>query len=253
MQDELPLLIRLQTMDAAVDELQEQAAALLPLIQSKMQAAEKLKTDLKTAKESLSSNQLKKKQLEGEAEAKEKLVQKHQSELNSLKSNDAYKAMLGEIQAAKQDVSRIEDQILVAMEAIESDDRKYKELEQKFKQDESAIKMEIQSLETQKNNFLSQASTKKSERDAFASSIPAASLSQYDTIREQRGGLAIVPLLNKLSCGGCRMGLPPAKVNDVVKGKSVVLCDTCNRILYNPTPESVAGPVSSSSGATSPA
>src|SRR4051812_36420369 len=101
MQDELSFLVKLQDQDTAIDETNQTAEAITPLIEAKTHSIEKLKADLKAAKDALSQHQLRKKQLELDAEAQEKLVQKHNSELNSLKSNDAYKAMLAEIQGAK--------------------------------------------------------------------------------------------------------------------------------------------------------
>lgn len=241
MPDDLSFLIKLQQHDSAIDELKEKAEAFSPLIQAKNKQLDTLKSDLKSAKDALSQHQLKKKQLEGEAEAQEKLVQKHNSELNSLKSNDAYKAMLVEIKTAKDAVVKIEDEILVLMEAVEADEKKYRELEKKFKSDEASTKMEIQNLESQQSAVLAQVKQKEEERNTFAQTVPAPLLSQYNAIREQRGGLAIVPMVNS-SCGGCRMALTPAKANEVKKAKSMVLCDSCIRILYLPQ-EEVAPPV----------
>ena len=231
MQDELSFLIKLQQFDAAVDILNEKAEEITPQIAAKNKQLDSLKNDLKSSKDALSQHQVRKKQLEMDAEAQEKLVQKHNSELNSLKSNDAYKAMLGEIKAAKDKVVKIEDEILQLMEAVETDDKKYKELEKKFRSDEGAVKSEIQNLESQKNSIIEDAKKKKAERDEFSKSVPAPLLSQYEAIREKRGGLAIVPMLNN-SCSGCRMQLTPAKANEVKKAKSMVLCDSCSRILY---------------------
>lgn len=234
MQNDLSFLIKLQEMDIAIDELKSHAEEITPLVQAKTQGIEALKSGLKISKEKLTAHQLKKKQLEGDVEAQEKAIQKHQGELNSLKSNDAYKAMLGEIQSAKDNITKTEDEILKVMEQMDATDKESKELDKKFKSDEGAVKAEIQQLEGKKNEILSQANAKKTERDEFAKTVPPALLSQYETIREQRGGVAIAPLLDKKSCGGCRMGLTPAKVNEVVKAKSMILCDTCTRILYNP-------------------
>ncbi len=233
MTTDLSFLIELQKHDAAVDEARAKAETLTPLIQKKNHQIETLKADLKGAKDALSKHQVKKKQLELDAEAQEKLVQKHQSELNSLKSNDAYKAMLGEIQAAKDAVVKIEDQILDLMAEVDADDKKYKELEKKFKTDEAAVKSEIQNLESEKSALLADAKKREEDRNAFAASVPPALLSQYELIREKGGGLAIVPMINS-TCGGCHMSLTQAKANDVRKAKSMVLCDSCSRILYLP-------------------
>lgn len=236
MQDELSYLIKLQELDSQTDEVRERAAAFLPRIQEKTRKIEGLKDGMKHAKEQLSGHQLKKKQLELDADAKEKLVQKHQGELNGLKSNDAYKAMLSEIQAAKDAVKKIEDEILVVMEAIEADDRAFKENEKKFKESEGAVKREIQELESQKAALETEAKAKQADRDAFAATVPAPLLARYDTIREKGGGVAIVPLVNG-SCGGCRMSITPNKANEVKKAKNMVLCDSCTRILYLPPAE----------------
>src|SRR5581483_9914210 len=108
MQNDLSFLIELQQKDLSVDAAMGEASDRDPQIQALQKKIDTLKSTLKTSKEKLAQFQLKKKQLEGDADAKEKLVQKHQSELNSLKSNDAYKAMLDEIKAAKEAVVKIE-------------------------------------------------------------------------------------------------------------------------------------------------
>lgn len=243
MQGELSFLIELQKHDGAIDELREKLETLTPLIQKKNKQIDTLKSDLKGAKDALSQHQLRKKQLEGEAEAQEKLVQKHNSELNSLKSNDAYKAMLSEIQAAKAAVVKIEDEILSLMEAVEADDKKYKDLEKKFKTDEASVRSEIQALEAQQNAQAAEIKKKEEERAVYAQTVPPKLLSRYDEIRDKRGSLAIVPMVRN-SCSGCNMGMTQAKCNEIRTAKNMVLCDSCSRILYVLPEESVLSPVS---------
>jgi predicted nucleic acid-binding Zn-ribbon protein len=251
MQDELLALIKLQELDLQVDELNEQAQSVAPLIQKKNQSIEDLKNQLKTAKERSTSFQVKKKELELEAESQEKLVQKHQAELNSLKSNDAYKAMLGEIQASKQAVVKIEDEILVVMESIDKAEKEFKESERKFKSDEGTVKAAIQELEQKKSSIAAEASKKKEERDAYAKTIPANLLTQYEIIREKSGGLAIVPI-NVNSCGGCRMSLTASKMTDIMKSKNVVICESCMRILYKPADPTAVTPSAPSPSTPAP-
>jgi uncharacterized protein len=239
MLEQLSSLVELQRHDNDVSELEAKATAFDALIRKKNQELESLRTSLKTAKDSLTANTLKKKELEGQVEEKQKLVQKHNAELNSLKSNDAYKAMLGEIKAAKDAVTQIEDQILVVMEAIEAGDRRYKEAEKKFKNDEATLKSDVQRLEGEKAAAVALATRRKEERDAFAKTLPAMAVSQYDAVRSKRGGVAIVAMVNN-SCGGCHLALTQNKINEVKKAKSVVTCESCSRILYLPAPAEAA-------------
>lgn len=240
MLDDLSSLIKLQEHDSTLDDISQRAEALDLLIGGKNQELESLRTGLKSSKDQLGGYQLRKKQLEGEVEAKEKELQKHQASLNSLKSNDQYKAMLGEIETVKQAVVKIEDQILDVMEAMERTDKQYKELEKKFKADEAGIKSEIQNLDSRKSVLLEEGKKKKEERDEYAKTVSAALSGQYIAIREKRGGLAIVPMVNN-SCSGCRMTLTPNKANEVKKGKTMMLCDNCTRILYLPQGDLQAG------------
>jgi uncharacterized protein len=239
MQSDLPLLVKLQEFDVAIDAADQKAQSVAPLIAKKTQELEGLKTSLKAAKEKAATYTMKKKNLEAQGEEKEKDLKKHQAALNSLKSNDAYKAMLSEIEAAKNAVVQIEDEILVVMESIESADKEYKATEQKLKSDESVIKAAIQDLEKQKAELEAQAAQKKADRATFAATISPASLSQYEGIRSRRGGIAIVPMVAN-SCGECRMNLTQNQLIEIKKAKNVVSCNNCMRIIYVPPQDAPA-------------
>lgn len=235
MQNELTCLIKLQEFDSAIDGLVERIQTTEASIQEKNKQADAFKASLKNAKDSLMAQQLKKKQLESEAEAKEQLIKKHQGELNSLKSNDAYKAMLGEIEQAKEALKKIEDDILGVMESLDSLDKDLKMKEQKIKADENAVRAEAKTLEAEKGKLSDEEKIKRAERDAFAATVPDHLKSHYEAIHAKRGGIVIVPVVNN-TCGGCRLNLTPNKANEVKKGKTMVLCDSCLRILYTPAP-----------------
>jgi predicted nucleic acid-binding Zn-ribbon protein len=247
MQTDLEFLVKLQQHDVAVDEAAQRVEAALPAIKAKNAQIEKLKNDLKSAKDSLTSHAKKKKELELEVDSKEQLVRKHQGELNNLKSNDAYKAMLGEIEAAKKEQAKIEDDILVLMEQADADEKKYKEGEKQFKTEEARLKGELQQLESAKGILDAEVAKLKAERDAFAATVPEKVRQQYEGLRETRGTLVIAPVVNN-SCGGCRMNITASKGIELKKGKNMVVCDNCSRILYLPAPE--GGPAVSAPAST---
>ncbi|MCB4756012.1 MAG: C4-type zinc ribbon domain-containing protein [Elusimicrobia bacterium] len=234
MQNDLQLLLQLQTHDSALDELTEKADALSAAIQALNQSLESMKSALKSAKEALSSHQVKKKQLEMDADAKDQLVKKHHAELNALKSNEAYRAMLGEINTAKEALRKIEDELLSVMEQIENEEKEFKAKEQLAKSEDGKGKAEIQTLESEKAALLAEIKTKQEARDQFAATISDALKAPYENVRKKRGGLAVVPMVNS-SCGGCQMNLTPNKMNEVKKGRLLILCDVCSRFVYLPS------------------
>ena len=231
MDSDLSYLIKLQQHDNQVTALESQAHDLQPQIDQKNKQLDQLKAQIKEAKNNLNSFQMKRKELENKAAEKENLIKKHQGELNSLKSNDAYKAMLAEIDSAKNDLSKVEDEILNVMEESDNAQGAFKKQEHEFQEQEKNIKAEIQKCEDEKKKILAEAGQKKKERDAYAATVPDALRNHYDTLRQKRGGVAIVPVEDN-SCGECRMSLTQSKLNDIKKAKDMVVCDSCNRILF---------------------
>jgi predicted metal-binding protein len=70
------------------------------------------------------------------------------------------------------------------------------------------------------------------ERDAFAGGLPGDARSRYEAIQRGRPGFVAVVPVNAMVCGGCRTGLTPNLVNQVMKGKEIITCESCSRILY---------------------
>lgn len=246
MDNELSFLIELQSHDNTLDTLSEKIIDVQNKIKDKTALIDSLKQGSKTVRENLAALQLKKKQLEADADNQEKLVKKHQAELNSLKTNDAYKAMLAEIDTAKKSQIKIEDEILVIMEQVDLAEKKLKEFELKLKSDEAKIKNEIQLLEATRLEINSELQQRKGARDIFAGTVPDNVKRQYENLRRIKAGLAIVPVIHN-ACSGCQMALPHSKIMDIKKAKAMVLCESCSRILFIPKEASPEKPSESAS------
>ena len=69
------------------------------------------------------------------------------------------------------------------------------------------------------------------QRQAVTPEVPAPALAAYERVLENRAGLALVPVVRE-SCGGCNRRLPPQVINEVYLKARLVMCESCNRILY---------------------
>ena len=152
-------------------------------------------------------------------------------ELNAVKSNDAYKALLSEIDAAKKAMSVLEDEILQLMDDIDGAMVSSKKVDVEVKNKEQEIQTVIAKLEAETQKFKVEFDQKKAERDEFSKQLPQDLLSRYDHIRESRDGVAIAALSGDI-CGGCSCILRPQTINDIIKGKDLVTCDNCSRFIY---------------------
>jgi predicted nucleic acid-binding Zn-ribbon protein len=224
-------------MDLALQTSRGAKAALAPR-RAKIQDDQKaLLSAFEESKKSLVQAQLDRKKMEAESEAKDQVVRKHTGELNSVKSNDAYKALLTEIENAKREKAVIEDKTLELMEA---QDRLQKELsarEKTLDADKAELARKAAAVDAEEKAADEAIAARSAERDAFAATLPADAVRRYDAVRRGRAEAEVKDMI----CQGCRRRLTADVVNSVMKAKDVVNCESCSRILYiRPAPAAAA-------------
>ena len=229
--DDITLLIELQEKDNAIDVLNSQISGIPLEITQKKELILQLKTDFEATKSLFTQLQIKRKEKEMDVETKENLIKKHSGELNSIKSNDAYKALILEIEQAKKEKYALEDEILQIMEDSEKKSAELKENEKKYKEKEKHIEQEITDITKKLDVFKNDVLQKCQQRTILAQKVEPNILSMYEYIRSGKGGVAIACIEGE-NCGGCHINLRPQLINEVHKAQALVRCDNCFRILY---------------------
>jgi predicted nucleic acid-binding Zn-ribbon protein len=242
MHEGIKQLLALQDRDLELDRLQAEITAVPKEIANikKQMAAEK--AALEDSKIELTHVQTERKEKEAELASKEDAVRKHTTELNTIKSNDAYRSMLGEIEKSKKEQSVLEDEILQLMDKVDQAQKKWREREASAKSTEGQRLSQITDLEAKQKNLEEQKSQKDAARAELAATYPKGSLARYEQLRQgKKGGPVIVPLKNG-QCGGCHMRISPNLENEVKRGQVIMFCEHCSRIVF--LEESAAKPVS---------
>ncbi len=243
MNDSIKQLLSLQDRDLETDRLRSEAAAIPAKVTKIKAQIQTNKTELESAKKELTQLLLLKKSKEVDLEIQEASVRKHATELNAVKSNDAYRALLGEIEKAKKDKSALEDEILQVMEQIDQATRTWKDRETASKGAETNLLKEISDWEAKQKSLEEQALAKETEREQVVSLIAKNLYQQYQTLREGRKGSAAVVSLKNEQCGGCHMKVSQNLINEVRRGQKLMTCESCSRIVYL---EEVATPTTDS-------
>lgn len=72
------------------------------------------------------------------------------------------------------------------------------------------------------------------KRNACAAKIDERTMSAYNRIRASvHNHLAVVPVFNGDSCGGCFNTVTPQRVIDINSGRKLVICEHCGRIIVS--------------------
>src|SRR5690242_9976486 len=111
MNPDLKQLIRLQTIDLAIQELRTRIDRFpfsSKALDEKLRSAQ---ASLEGAKEKAKTNQANRKKLEGEIGTIEGKISKYRDQMMSVKTNEEYRALQHEIEHAQAGIRKIEDDI----------------------------------------------------------------------------------------------------------------------------------------------
>lgn len=233
MNEQLKFLIDLQEIDKIIDQLKNKEKNLPIQIEKIKSLLEQEKNKIDEMKKTLTQLQVERKNQEIELDTKEQAIRKHLNELNLVKTNEAYRALLSEIEKTKEEKNRIEDKILELMQRIEDLNLENKQTAQIFGNKQEKSEKEIKLLEEEIAKISQEITEKEKERKNIAEKISSSLFTRYTKIRENKEGLAVVPIEDN-HCGGCRMLLPPHLINEVYKDQGIITCEVCSRILYLP-------------------
>lgn len=229
----LQALVALQQKDKHLDAIQQEIDAVPPRIAALKADLEGEKRHMDAAKAKIIALEKKKKSKELDVAAKDEAARKHTVQLNDLKSNDAYKAMQAEIEAEKAAAGDIETEILQLMEEIDKVRAEEKAATAEFKKTEEFSKKDLERLEAELSHARGRFATAKVERDATAAAVAPSELKVYNHIRGRGKPDAVVPVVAG-HCGSCQINLTPGLILEVAKLKTLVTCESCQRILYKP-------------------
>ncbi|NIM02587.1 hypothetical protein GTN66_00305 [bacterium] len=231
MNEQLKKLIELQEVDLLLDRIRSEMDQIPKEIDRLKGEYEQSAASLNELKKKITELQVDRKNKELELRSKEEELKKHQSELFSVKTNEAYTALLKEIEEGKKLKNDIEDRVLAVMEQEDALFTEEKIKKAKLAKRKEEVSEQQRELEDKLQRLKQNLQEVQSEQKQKIGNIKAEIFKRYQRIREKKDGVAVVPVADKF-CGGCNIALPPQLINDVLKGEDLVACRNCLRILY---------------------
>ncbi|MFQ5458422.1 MAG: zinc ribbon domain-containing protein [Myxococcota bacterium] len=231
MSETLQTLRALQAADNQIAALKVEIAAVpekLAGVESRREAA---RGQVKAVEDNLAEVEHQRREKEGEVQTENERLLKYKTQLNQIKTNKEYTAMLHEIETTEKRIGDHEEQILLAMEAADAAKTKLSEVKDLAAKEESACNAEDGALRARAAEAERALAEAEAARKAAAAATDAAILKRYEQIRSAMRGIAVVEA-RKAICQGCQVGLPPQLYNELFKGDALHVCPSCQRILY---------------------
>lgn len=224
-------LIRLQHVDKEIDTISsflEDTPAKIEAIDEQVKAAD---ASVLRAKEMLSANQKKRRDLESQVKDFKVQASKFKRQLNEVKTNKEYTALLKEIEETERKADKIEEDIINEMIASDDIEKEIKAANVKKAEEEARLNKEKEGLFQEQKEFERKKVVFSKEREALLAQIPPDQLRLYLRISKKMNGLALSPVMDAF-CSICQMRVRPQLVNEIMEMKKIVICEACGRILY---------------------
>ena len=169
----------------------------------------------------------------------EQRVDQLRGQMNNVRSNKEYSAMLIEVNTAKVDLGKLEEEALGHMSRVDMLREELGTVEQQLQEQTARVataKGEVDQCAKEIGQELGELISRKDQAER---EVPDQARTEYSRVSQIHGGETMAEVVEtnrrtlEYSCGGCYMSLPVERVNALISnGDSIVSCPSCSRLLY---------------------
>jgi predicted nucleic acid-binding Zn-ribbon protein len=217
--------------------LKERLASAPKTLAARQGALAGRQSELDEAKKALQDLKVQLKTHEHALQGIETKIDELRTKLNLVRKNEEYKAFQNQIAHDNLAKGKIEEQILLAYEEIESKAAEVARLDadvKRFCADVAALSQQVEADAAAHNQQLQNIETAIVEAEATA--IPEKERDRYRRIIARYGADALAAC-EEGACLGCFTALTAQMVNDLINGGTLCFCLSCGRLLYLTEPE----------------
>jgi uncharacterized protein len=234
---DLKLVIRLQEIDSRMVGLLHEIAALpkhIAEIEKKLLSQER---KLEADRAALLANLKERKKCEGDNQVQEQKISKLKDQTLQAKTNEQFSAFQKEIDFCTKEIRKSEDRILELMGESEALDKNVKAAEGALKTQKAQV--EAEKLQARERTAADRKSAQEleTERAGLVASMKPSTYQRYERSRKLRKGIAVAEVVAG-RCSLCNIVLRLQFLQDLKRAEDIMVCESCQRILYYNPPES---------------
>lgn len=224
-------LLVLQDRDRRLIRLRAETEAVPPQRELLLSKAAKTQAAFDEVKKKLAHVEGERKALELEVVSLRQRIQKLQTEQQTTRSNEQYRAFQHQIETNELEIRRIEDREIELMEQAESAAAEVKAAAAVAAAQRAESDRQLADLAAREANLRKETETVIAERAAQAARVESDAVGRYERILKTRGDNALVGV-HRAVCGGCHVKLPTQIFLHAKAQTELVNCPNCGRLLY---------------------
>ena len=214
----------LHTKTRAVAEGEGRVAALEEAVRAQTAAAS-------AAREELAALGARQRDLEGRLAVAEAKMKDRRMRITRIRNDKELGLARREVELLKEETGTLETELVAVMEQVEGGAAKLAGLEAELARLVAERDREASELRETLTRLSAEIERERAARSELAQTIDGDLRRKYEMIFSRRGGLAVVEVRSGI-CQGCRMRVPPQLFNQIQRNAEVILCPSCQRMLY---------------------
>lgn len=230
--EKLARLLAVQEIDLEIVELEDRRKALPERRAEVAREITALEDERSAAKAELDTTRVERRTRESEVESAREKREKYERQLNEVKTNVAYSALLSEIRTTKSEVSELEEEILERMERIEALESRIAEIDAELETKREAAADELEAIDAEIEQVDAALDEIRTRREEVAEDVDPRLSALYDRLRKKQRFPALVPLKGQ-ACGSCYARMPPQVVQEIQHGGALHPCEHCGVLVYS--------------------
>ncbi len=192
--------------------------------------------EMEAAKKALQDSKVQLKKHEHSLQSVDTKIDDFKVKLNQVKKNEEYKALQNQIAHDNAAKAKIEEDMLLTYDVIETKTAELKKVEDEVKRIATEVGAIQQQLDDQVAAHKAQLQELETAIIEAENLIPEEYREKYRRIVGRYGADALAVCENA-SCNGCFTSLTSQMINDLINGEGLSFCLSCGRLLYLTEPE----------------
>jgi uncharacterized protein len=242
---ELQRLIQLQDIDVRIFDLTDRLHAIPNERQHIEQRFRQEAAEYFDLEQSLDRIRQERARIDADLAEHERSHEKFKGDLMKVRNQKEYGTIIREIDVTKKTISALETEALQLMDKVEQTEKQIAERAPEFEKHRGEVDQSLAALDREAEAVEAEIAELRARRQGIASEVAPQYLSTYDRIARNRKGRAMSEVRKELrggaKCSACNVTLRPQAFADVRRGETLIVCDSCARILfYRPEREAPA-------------
>jgi hypothetical protein len=169
--------------------------------------------------------------LEGRLAAAEAKMKDRRMRITRIRNDKELGLARREVDLLKEEMAALEAELVAVMEQAEASAAKLQGLETELARLTGERDAEAGELREKIERLTGEIERERAARTELMRNVDGDLRRKYEMIFSRRGGVAVVEVRSGI-CQGCRMRVPPQLFNEIQRNEQVLLCPSCQRMLF---------------------